>query len=177
MNLNSGQKLEIRNAKPAEFVSIGKLMASVYSQLEGFPKASEQPDYYKMLLNVGTLTEKENTELIVAISNKGKMVGAVVYFSDMKNYGSGGTVTKIKNASGFRLLAVDFQERGKEIGKRLCKACIDRAKGKNQKELYIHSTESIKVAWGMYERLGFTRCEAIDFIQGELPVFGFKLSI
>ena len=168
---------EIRNAKPEEFEDIGKLMVNVYSQLNGFPKESEQPEYYNMLLNVGKLTQKEDTELIVAVSNANKVVGAVVYFSDMKNYGSGGTATQIKNASGFRLLAVDPKERGKGIGKLLSKECINRAKKLNQKHLYIHSTESMKIAWGMYERLGFYRYTNIDFIQGNLPVFGFRMDL
>lgn len=171
------QQLKIRNAKPIEFENVGKLMVKVYSQLEGFPKESEQPEYYKMLLNVGNLTEKENTELLVALSNENKVVGAVVYFSDLKNYGSGGIVTKIKNSSGFRLLAVDAKERGKGIGKLLSKECINRTRKLNQNQLFIHSTESMKIAWGMYERLGFSRYSEIDFIQGELPVFGFKLSL
>ncbi len=85
-------ELIIRNAKPEEFERIGQLMVKVYSQLDGFPTKTEQPEYYKMLLNVGKLTEKEHTELLVAVSNKHKVVGAVVYFSDMSSYGSGGTV-------------------------------------------------------------------------------------
>jgi len=104
-------------------------------------------------------------------------VGAVVYFSDLKNYGSGESISKIKNASGFRLLAVDPRERGKGIGKLLIEDCICRTKKNNQSELYIHSTESMKIAWWMYERLGFIRAAEIDFVQGELPVFGFKLKI
>jgi len=32
-------------------------------------------------------------------------------------------------------------------------------------------------AWKMYENLGFRRSENLDFIQGELPVFGFRLKI
>lgn len=76
------QEFKTRNAKPKEFEIIGKLMIQVYSQLEGFPKKSEQPEYYKMLLNVGKLTEKVNTELLVAISDENKVVGTVVYFSD-----------------------------------------------------------------------------------------------
>lgn len=169
--------LEIRNAKSEEFDSLGRLMVKVYSQLEGFPKESEQPDYYRMLLNIGKLTENENTDLLVAVSDENRVVGAVVYFSDMKSYGSGGTATEIKNASGFRLLAVDPAERGKGIGKLLCKECINRAKKINHNQLFIHSTESMIIARGMYERLGFSRYEKIDFSQGNLPVFGFKLDI
>ncbi|MFH4965191.1 GNAT family N-acetyltransferase [Gaetbulibacter sp. M235] len=146
----------IRNAKPEEFESIGKLMVNVYSQLEGFPKESEFPEYYKKLLHVGDFTKKEHTELIVAISNEKKVVGAVVYFSDLKHYGSPGTITTIKNASAFRLLAVDPEEGGKGIGKLLIYECINRAKKHHHKQLLIHSTEYMKLARSMYERLGFS---------------------
>jgi len=171
------KELNIRNATPQEFKIVGELMVKVYSQLEGFPKEIDQPEYYKMLLNVGNLTKKENTELLVAITDKNKIVGAVVYFSDLKHYGSGGTVKEIENASGFRLLAVAPEERGQGIGKLLSNECINRAKKRKQKQLFIHSTQSMKIAWGMYEKLGFIRHSAIDFIQGELPVFGFKLNL
>jgi ribosomal protein S18 acetylase RimI-like enzyme len=171
------QDLNIRNAIPQEFDAIGKLMVNVYSKLDGFPSQSEQPVYYEMLLNVGSLTSKDKVELIAAISKDDKVLGAVVYFSDLKNYGSGGIISQIENASGFRLLAVDPAARGQGIGKLLINECIQRAKNLNQKQVYIHSTESMKVAWGMYERLGFSRFTPIDFNQGELPVYGFKLDI
>ncbi len=174
--MNSNE-FDIRNAKPEEFEGIGKLMVKAYSLLEGFPKGSENPEYFKMLLNVGKLTEKDNTELLVAVSDKNKVLGAVVYFSDMKNYGTGGIASEIKNASGFRLLAVDPAERGKGIAKFLCKACITKAKENGHQQLFIHSTKTMKIAWKMYERLGFSRYEAIDFIKGELYIFGFKLNI
>ena len=83
-------EFDIRDAKPEEFEIIGKLMVNVYAQIVGFPKEKEQPNYYNKLLKVGQMTQNENTALIVAIGNKEEIVGAVVYFSDMKEYGSGG---------------------------------------------------------------------------------------
>ena len=68
-------------------------MVKTYSGLDGFPNKSEQPEYYKMLANIGELNKKPNTELLIAISNEEKIVGAVVYFSDMKYYESGGSAT------------------------------------------------------------------------------------
>ena len=165
----------IRNAKPAEFEEIGKLMVSVYSQLEGFPKQDEQPAYYKMLADIGGLTMKPGTELLVAVSDDGKIGGAVVYFSDMQYYGSGGTATKEKNAAGFRLLAVGDAVRGKGVGKLLTNECIRKAKDKKLSQVIIHSTKAMQTAWKMYEGIGFKRSEDLDFLQGELPVFGFRL--
>ena len=165
----------IRNAKPEEFEEIGKLMVSVYSQLEGFPKQNEQPAYYKMLADIGELTMKPDTELLVAVSDDGKIGGAVVYFSDMQYYGSGGTATQEKNAAGFRLLAVDSAVRGKGIGKLLTNECIKKAKEKKRLQVIIHSTKAMQTAWKMYESIGFKRSEDLDFMQGELPVSGFRL--
>src|SRR5690348_17220852 len=105
-------------------------MVQVYSQLDGFPKPSEQPNYYKLLANVGEFTNKRDTELLVAISADGTISGAVVYVGDMQHYGSGGTATTETNTSGFRLLVVSHEERGKGIGKLLTMACISKAKQK-----------------------------------------------
>ncbi len=167
----------VRNAIESEFQEIGKLMIRVYSQLEGFPKESEQPDYYKMLANIGELTKKPNTELLIAISPENEILGAVVYFSDMSSYGSGGTATQEKQTSGFRLLAVDHSARGQGVGKQLTLKCIEKAKEIGQSQVIIHSTKFMQVAWKMYENLGFERSEDLDFIHGSLPVFGFRLNL
>ena len=171
----SEQEYTVRNAKPGEFKRIGELMVEVYSQLDGFPKENEQPDYYKMLANIGELTKNPETELLVAVSQAGKIAGGVVYFGDMQYYGSGGTATKEKNASGFRLLAVDPSVRGKGIGKLLTLECIRKAEEKKQFKVVIHTTKAMQVAWKMYEKLGFKRAEDLDFMQEKLPVFGFRL--
>lgn len=171
----TNQEHTIRNAKANEFEEIGKLMVLVYSQLEGFPKESEQPNYYKMLANIGDLTTNPDTELLVAVTSDDKIVGGVVYFGDMQYYGSGGIATKEKNTSGFRLLAVNPMNREQGIGKLLMKDCIEKAKEKKQQQLIIHSTMAMQTAWKMYERLGFKRSKDLDFMQGELPVFGFRL--
>lgn len=166
---------EIRKAKPEEFANIGQLMVDVYSQLEGFPKENEQPNYYEMLRQIGNLTSKPSTELLVAVETNGKIKGSVVYFGDMQYYGSGGTATKEKNAAGFRLLAVANDSRGLGIGKMLTATCIEKAKQQNQKQIIIHTTAAMHVAWNMYEKFGFKRSEDLDFMQGQLPVFGFRL--
>lgn len=173
----SSSEYTVRNALPEEFSTIGQLMVEVYSRLEGFPKRSEQPDYYEMLANIGEITKKPHTELLVAVTSDGRIAGAVVYFSDMSSYGSGGTATFEKNASGFRLLAVDPEARGRGIGKLLTEACINKARKDKNEQLIIHSTKFMQVAWKMYEKLGFKRSEDLDFMQEELPVFGFRLSL
>jgi GNAT superfamily N-acetyltransferase len=165
----------VRNARPDEFVQVGKLMVKAYSLLEGFPKETEQPRYYQMLANVGELTNQSGMELLVAISPQGSIDGAVLYVDDMKHYGSGGTASTEPNAAGFRLLAVDPTARGKGAGKLLCLECINKAKAASRKQLIIHTTLPMKIAWKMYENLGFQRADEYDFMQGDLAIFGFRL--
>ncbi|MGH1366191.1 MAG: GNAT family N-acetyltransferase [Calditrichia bacterium] len=173
----ASNKYTLRDALPGEFPEIGKLMVRVYSVLEGFPTPEEQPAYYKLLANIGSLTNSPQTRLLVAVTPSGKIGGAVVYFGDMQYYGSGGTATSEKNAAGFRLLAVDPAARGNGLGKLLTNACIQTAKSAGLNQMVIHSTEAMKIAWGMYERIGFIRSEDLDFMQGELEVFGFRLKL
>lgn len=167
----------IRDAGPEEFEAVGLLMVEVYSSLDGFPKPEEQPLYYNMLANIGDFTLKPKTRLLVAVSEDGEIGGGLVYFSDMQYYGSGGIATAEKNAAGFRLLAVEPEMRGKGLGRLLTQACIDLAEEAGLKEMIIHSTDAMKVAWGMYERMGFRRSEDLDFKQDQLQVFGFRLKL
>lgn len=167
----------IRNAYSSEFDEIGKLLILVYSQLDGFPKENEQPNYYKMLATIGDFTKHPETELFVATDNHDTILGAVVYFNSMKYYGSGGIATQEQNTAGFRLLAVDTKARGKGIGKLLTQQCITKAKENQLNQLIIHSTLAMETAWKMYENLGFKRSEDLDFIQGELAVFGFRYAL
>ncbi len=166
----------IRQALPTEFESIGMLMVSVYSALEGFPTMQEQPEYYKMLSNIGQLAQKPNTQLLVAIGSD-KILGAVVYFSDMRQYASGGTALQEKNASGFRLLAVAKEAQGQGIGKALIEHCVALAQKNGHKQVIIHSTKAMQTAWKIYEKRGFKPSPDLDFIQGNLQVFGFRLAV
>jgi GNAT superfamily N-acetyltransferase len=167
--------ITVRNARTDEFTDIGKLLVGVYSQLDGFPKPHEQPKYYELLSNVGALTDKSGTEILVATEGS-KLVGAVVYFADMKYYGSGGIATQETNTSGFRLLAVDPVARGSGIGKILTQTCLDKARRKGHRQMIIHTTMAMQTAWNMYERIGFKRSPELDFMQGDLAVYGFRFT-
>lgn len=169
--------LEIRDLQPAEYDALGRLMVRVYSSLEGFPTPLEQPRYYELLANIGQFTEKPGVRVLVAVNGDCALAGGVVYFGDMTQYGSGGIATTITNASGIRLLGVDPRFRGGGVGKALTLACIQLARDAGHREVILHTTAPMQVAWKMYERLGFVRAEELDFLQEGYPVLGFRLPI
>ena len=152
-------------------------MINVYSGLDGFPTPIEQPGYYEMLANIGSFNEEKDTKVLVALSVAGKLVGGVVYFGDMARYGSGGTATSEKNASGIRLLGVDPESRGAGVGKALTNACLQQARDSGHSQVILHTTQAMQVAWELYLKLGFERSPDLDFTQEELPVFGFRLRL
>ena len=169
--------LDIRDAREEEFAALGRLMVDVYSRLEGFPKPAEQPRYYAMLADIGQFTTRKGARVLVAHSTGNALVGGVVYFADMAEYGSGGTATRITNASGIRLLAVDDRFRGMGAGKALTDACIRLARQNGHDQVVLHTTQAMQVAWRLYERLGFERSPDLDFTQESLPVFGFRRAL
>ncbi|MGD8379623.1 MAG: GNAT family N-acetyltransferase [Gammaproteobacteria bacterium] len=168
---------EIREVQTGEYQRLGQLMVEVYSGLEGFPKPEEQPAYYEKLANIGYLNERPHTRVLVALSSEGELLGGVVYFSDMISYGSGGAATTVRDASGIRLLGVDPRYRGLGVGKSLTQACLDLARKHGHSQVVLHTTAAMRVAWGMYERLGFERSPDLDFLQEGLQVFGFRLPL
>lgn len=167
----------IRDIRADEFDALGELMVDVYSNLEGFPTPQEQPHYYELLANIGRLTEKAHVKVLVAESNQGELIGGIVYFGDMAQYGSGGIATTIRAASGIRLLGVNPRHRGLGAGKALAIACIRLARENGHSQVILHTTQVMQIAWELYETLGFVRSEDLDFLQQGLPVFGFRLSL
>jgi GNAT superfamily N-acetyltransferase len=63
------------------------------------------------------------------------------------------------------------------IGRALMEACIARAKERGHLQVIIHTTDAMRVAWVMYEARGFQRSPDLDFLQGALQVYGFRLKL
>ena len=169
--------LTIRDLRPEEAEALGQLMVEVYSGLEGFPTPAEQPRYYEMLAQIGQFTRRAGARVLVALNGDADLVGGIVYFADMAEYGSGGTATAERNASGIRLLGVHPRFRQAGAGRALTRACIDLAREQGQAQVLLHTTQAMQVAWGLYEKLGFERSPELDFSQQDLAVFGFRLRL
>lgn len=168
---------DIHDANPVELKQFGMLLVNVYSSLPDFPTPQQQPAYYQMLANIASFADKPSTRVLVCLNKDKELVGGLVYFGDMSQYGSGGTATTIPNASGIRLLAVDPKFRGSGAGKALTLTCIELARQQGHSQVLLHTTKAMQQAWSMYEKLGFCRYNELDFLQQELAVYGFRLQL
>lgn len=171
------RELTIRDLRPDESGTLGRLLVEVYSGLDGFPTPAEQPRYYALLASIGRFADKPDARVLVALTADGSLVGGVVYVGEMAEYGSGGTATSAKDASGIRLLAVSPHHRNLGAGKALTYTCIELARQAGHSQVILHTTGPMRIAWRMYEKLGFVRAEDLDFLQQGLPVFGFRLPL
>lgn len=111
-------KFTIRQAQPAEFSALGSLVADVYASLSGMPTGEEQPEYYAMLRDVEKRARNPSICVFAAAGDFGELLGCVDFINDMKQYGSGGTVSQISDAAGIRLLAVRPECRSRESARR-----------------------------------------------------------
>ena len=167
-------ELMIRDLRPEESEELGRLVVEFYSGLDGFPTPAEQPHYYTLLADIGRLACEPGARVLVALTAEGELVGGVVYFGEMAEYGSGGSALAITDASGVRLLAVRPRHRNLGAGKSLTRACIELARQAGRSQVILPTTQAMHVAWRMYEKLGFVRSEDLDFLQQGLPVSGFR---
>ena len=165
----------IRPARPAEFAALGRLVVDAYQRLPGMPDAREQPAYYATLADVAARARNPAITVFVAADDEDAPLGCVDFIADLGAYGAAAELAAHGDAAGIRLLAVRPDARGRGIGLALTQHCLDEARARGKAGVVLHTTRAMTTAWRMYERLGFARCSEIDFRQGRLEVFGFRL--
>ena len=69
------------------------------------------------------------------------------------------------------------EARGYGVGRSLTEACIHRALDRKSSHVILHTTQAMEIAWEMYQRMGFRRSPDLDFSQGDLADFGFRLDV
>lgn len=170
-------KYIIRDAQPGEFPLLGELTANVYASLPGMPSLAEQADYYDVLRNVAKRARAPGARVFAAVGDCGELLGSINFFADMSGYDSAGAAGLIANAAGIRYLAVKPESRGSGIGRSLTVHCVNLASDLGKSAVILHTTKAMPAAWAMYQRMGFEPYPEIDFQQGALEVFGFRLDL
>ena len=176
MSMHNG--FQLRSARQEDYEALGDLTVRVYQQLPDMPGPDQMPEYYKMLRDTATRAQQPTVEIFVAASEDGDIVGGATFIGDAAHYGANTETATVSDASGIRLLVVDPMYQGYGLGKALSVYCVDRANYFGRKELLLHTTKSMQVAWRLYENLGFQRAPELDFLQAyQLEVFGFRMSL
>lgn len=143
----------VRPARPEEYEAIADLTVEVYSSLEG----GLHPEYAAILRR--TAERAATAEVLVAVEGNGPLLGSLTYVPSPGPQGSIAT----GNEAEFRTLVVSPLAQGRGIGRGLVQWCIDRARRDGRDRLVLSTMPWMKVAHGLYERMGFVRTPERDW--------------
>jgi ribosomal protein S18 acetylase RimI-like enzyme len=110
-------------------------------------------DWPALKARLGTMsTLAEHGEIIIA-EVEARIVGWVAYIGPGKPKSS----FYLPQWAVMRMLVVSPSEQGQGIGRLLADECIRRAERDGAEVFALHTSEMMKVALPMYQRMGFTR--------------------
>jgi len=126
---------------------------------------------------VRTLSDVRPAEQPVAELN-GAVVGtALLYPAGTRLTGPDGAGVTFEWPEA-RLLAVAPAARGRGVGAAIIQECIRRARAAGADAITLHTTDFMRVAMGMYERMGFVRAPELDFRPGpDVLVKGYRMAL
>jgi len=171
--MTTAGRLSIRDARDDERPAIRDLTLAAYAEYAAI-MAPTAWDGLRQAVLVG-LEAQGAVERIVA-EQDGALVGSVMLYPPAANaYGdtlAGAGVPEL------RLLAVALQARGQGVGTALVQECVRRAARAGASALGLHTSESLRAAIRMYERMGFVRAPEQDFQPaGAELVMAYRLAI
>jgi ribosomal protein S18 acetylase RimI-like enzyme len=166
---------KIKKIKAHQLNRLSKILVQVYfntltNKELYYPHTIKNKNIY-CLKDLKKFIKERNCEVYVAIS-KSKILGGVIYFSNLDNYELYSD-SKIKKTSAIRYLAVDKKYSGNSIGKELLKVCINKTKKDKNKIMILHTLDIMVDAISLYEKLDFKRYKNVDFNIVKIDVKGY----
>jgi ribosomal protein S18 acetylase RimI-like enzyme len=150
--------LLIRDARPEDRPAIRALTLAAYEE----HARAMAPSAWAALRDAitATLDGEIVAERIVA-ERDGAIVGSVMLCPPSEG-AYGGEVARLESPE-VRLLAVSRAARGRGIGQTLMDECLRRARAGGATSIGLHTSDSLRAAVRMYERMGFERNPDDDF--------------
>lgn len=165
----------LRDAKLQDRQAIQDVTLGAYQEYATMLPTEGWEEYRQNILE--TLAEVTPAEQIVA-ERDGEILGTVLLYP-------AGQVMELPDRSTFtrqfpevRLLAVAPAARGLGLGHALMRECIARARRAGVHALALHTTDLMRVAMEMYERMGFVRAPETDFYPAPgFVIKGYRLEL
>lgn len=142
----------VRQARPDEYAAIADLTVEVYSSLEG----GLHPEYAAILRR--TAERAETAEVVVAVQGD-RLLGSLTYVPSPGPQASIAT----GNEAEFRTLVVSPAAQGGGVGRGLVRWSVERARTDGRDRLVLSTMPWMRVAHGLYERMGFVRTPERDW--------------
>lgn len=144
--------LKVRPVRPEEFEEAGRVTALAYRE---FVKPGEWSweDYLGRIADISRRAER--TDVLVAVEEDGRLVGSATLEL-------GGRIDEddpplAPDEAHIRMLGVHPEARRRGVARALVDACVERARREGRTRVTLHTTQRMRAAQAMYERLGFER--------------------
>ncbi len=156
---DEGEDVRLRDARAEDRAAVAAVTLRAYGE---YAETMEPVAWAGLegAVRAALARDEAGVQRIVA-ERGGEIVGSVMlYPSQAQAYGD---LADAASWPELRLLAVAPSARGHGVGKALVMECVRRARESGAVELGLHTSRSMQVALGMYERMGFVRAPAHDF--------------
>jgi GNAT superfamily N-acetyltransferase len=163
----------IRDARDDERDALRDVVLSAYAEYAARMPEPLWTGYRRQLLT--TLASDGPVERIVA-AREAAIIGSVLLFPPATDaYGRAGLPAEDPEV---RLLAVLPNARGQNIGAALMHECARRARRAGAAGLGLHTTDIMRPAVRLYERLGYVRAPERDFVPAPgVLIKGYRLDL
>ena len=166
-------RLLIRNARDDERDALRNVTLAAYQEYAAIMPEPLWVGYRRQLL--ATLDAEGSVERIIAERDRAIM-GSVLLFPSATNAYVRAVV--IVDCPEVRLLAVAPDARGQGVGTALMDECARRARRAGATALGLHTTDIMRSAVRMYERMGYVRTPELDFAPASgVLVKGYRLDL
>ncbi len=160
--MSDGGELVVRPAGAADRDAIRRVTLAAYAEYAATMTAGA---WHGLEGAVHRALEHEADAAWLVAERAGEVVGSVAIFPTASDAYHGATAPL--SCPELRLLAVAPEARGHGVGRALVDACVARARAMGAPALGLHTSKTMRVAIGMYERMGFARAPEHDFRPGD----------
>ena len=146
--------ITIRSALPAELSAVGELTFQAYA-IDGL--LANDTGYADELRDAEH--RAAHCDLLVAVDERGQLLGTVTFCLPGSPYAE----LSHEGEAEFRMLAVAPAHRGRGVGARLVRECLDRAARRGARSVILSTKPQMTSAQRIYDRMGFRRAKQLDW--------------
>ena len=156
--------MEIREATSEEHVEAGRVTADAYRE---FVRPGDE-DWERYLLRIADVADRaDRTTILVAVED-GLVLGSLTLELDARVRDEAEEEQRPLDPeeAHIRMLGVAPASRARGVARALMAESEARARAAGKSFMTLHTTQRMKAAQAMYERLGYERTEDIVFPDG-----------
>jgi ribosomal protein S18 acetylase RimI-like enzyme len=157
-------QMEIREATPDEHAEAGRVTAEAYRE---FVRSGDE-DWERYLQRIADVAERADRTTIMVAVEDGRVLGSLTLELDgrVRDEGEEGQRPLEPQEAHIRMLGVDPAARARGVARALMAVSEAQARAAGKTFMTLNTTQRMRAAQAMYERLGYERVEDIVFPDG-----------